>query len=106
MIYHTCINVFGTCYSAPNICSSLPGGGKIGPGVRIMITKRKIAIRDERNRDERDRGDGEKDQLHHWSFLLNLNARSIDDPAEPVNCPLRPKNDVAPLPLLTADPVK
>jgi len=43
MIYHTCINVFGTCYSAPNICSSLPGGGTIGPSVRIMITKRKIA---------------------------------------------------------------
>jgi hypothetical protein len=35
-----------------------------------------------------------------------LNARSIDDPADPVKCPLRPKNDVVPLPLLTADPVK
>src|SRR5262249_35969119 len=41
---HTCINDVGTCYSAPNICSSLPGGGRIGPGVRVMITKRKIAI--------------------------------------------------------------
>ena len=26
MIHHTCINDLGTCYSAPNICSSLPGG--------------------------------------------------------------------------------
>jgi len=96
MIYHTCINVFGTCYSAPNICSSLPGGGKIGPGVRIMITKRKIAIV----------ATVRKTSSIIGHLLLKLNARSIDDPAEPVNCPLRPKNDVAPLPLLTADPVK
>ena len=35
--------------------------------------------------------------------LPKLNARSIDDPADPVKLPLRPKNDVVPSPLLTAD---
>jgi hypothetical protein len=34
-----------------------------------------------------------------------LNARSIDDPADPVKLPLRPKNDVVPFPFLIADPV-
>jgi hypothetical protein len=44
--------------------------------------------------------------LEGYRVLPKLNARSIDDPADPLNWPFRPKNDVVPLPLLTADPVK
>jgi hypothetical protein len=71
-----------------------------------MITKRKIAIATSAIATNAIVATVRKTSSIIGHLLLKLNARSIDDPAEPVNCPLRPKNGVAPLPLLTADPVK
>src|SRR5262249_6510310 len=53
-----------------------------------------------------ERGRDHQGTYHGLHLRLKLNARSIDEPADPAKLPLRLKNDVVPLPLLTADPVK
>src|SRR5215469_988372 len=70
--------------------------------------RRRFGRPDRHEHDEHDDADQRhQDQVTDGSAahreLPKLNARSIDDPADPAKLPLRPKNNVMPSPLLTAD---
>src|SRR5262249_38191117 len=109
-------NVGGGLVSQQGPATSGEGWGWRGPGgvenprLSLEVLRRRFGRPDRHEHDEHDDADQRhQDQITDGSAahrdLPKLNARSIDDPADPVKLPLRLKNEVVPLPLLIADPV-